>query len=127
MSSLMIRLYSMKEDSTEEELGISIMVPLEIFHIVAKHIPDQILRFVYDYKNPDKGSTAVNLHTIASTINNVLQEIEAERKVGALNGVIAEFVFEPDETKESLEAAKKEMERLKVVFSVEDSPTAFAN
>jgi hypothetical protein len=136
MPSLMIRFYSREESSAEDELKATITVPLNIFNIVAKHIPDQILRLIYDRENPNSGSAAINLRTIAQTINEILQEIEAERRVGELNGVIAEFVLEPEnveasqreiaeflldpkDVESSLEATPKEMEGLKVVFSIE--------
>jgi hypothetical protein len=115
----MIRFYTTQDDSGEEKLESAVTIPLAIFNIMAKHIPDQILRFIYDSQHPENGSTAVNLHTIVSTINNILQEIEAERRVGSLNGIIAEFVYPPDEAQPGQRTTQEEMEKVKVVFSVE--------
>jgi hypothetical protein len=119
MSSLMIRFYSMQDNIVEDKLEGALTIPLAIFHIVAKHIPNQIIRFIYDHQNPERGSTAVNMHTIVSTINNILQEIEAERRVGSLDGVMAEFVFLLDEPQPGQGTIQEEMEKVKVVFSVE--------
>ena len=119
MSSLMIKFYTTQDNPVKDKLEGAITIPLAIFHIMAKHIPDQIIRFIYDHQNPEKGSTAVNLHTVVSTINNILQEIEAERRVGNLNGVIAEFVVPPDEPQPGQKTPQEEMEQVKVIFSVE--------
>jgi hypothetical protein len=119
MSSLMIRFYATQDGSGEDELKTAMTIPLPIFKIMAKHIPDQVLRFIYDPQHPENGSTAVNMHTIVSTINNILQEIEAERRVGSLDGVMAEFVFLPDEPQPGQGTTQEEMEKVKVVFSVE--------
>lgn len=115
MSSLKIRYYSTDESSSEGELKGTATVPLNVMGIMAKHIPDQILRLIYDNENPNSGSAAINVRTIVQTINEILQEIESKRRVGELNGVIAEFALEPEEVAMS----EKRMEGIRVVFSVE--------
>ncbi len=155
MSSLMIGVHA-EDNSSEEILIATTKIPLKIFHIVAKHLPDKLLRLVYDNKSPDSGSAAVNFHAIVKSVSEILHEIDSERNVDDFNGVIAEFIIEPalfeeaaksedeadqedeagQETEEvnseadideanpkdkesSLEKIKKQMNRIKLVFSVE--------
>ncbi|MEM8532471.1 MAG: hypothetical protein AAGF95_16630 [Chloroflexota bacterium] len=115
MSSLKIRVYSKDEHASEEKLRSTTTIPLQVMHIVSKHIPDQIIRFIYDKDYPTSGFTAINMRTIVHSINEILQEIERNRRVGELNGIIAELVLEP----EDVTTEKEKMEGTRVVFAVE--------
>ncbi len=105
------------EYDAREKLLSTITIPLNIVDIVAKHTPDQIIRLIYNKDVPTSGSVAVNMHSIAQTINVVLQEIEAGRRTGELNGVIAEIEMESTDVKN----IQEKMSLLKVVFSIEES------
>ena len=105
------------ECGTGEKLLSTITIPLNIVGIIAKHIPDQIIRIIYDKNDPLSGSVAVNMHTIAQTVNVVLREIEAGRRKGEVKGVIAEIEMEPTQVKD----IQEKMNVSKVVFSVEES------
>ncbi|CAG0932098.1 hypothetical protein TFLX_02458 [Thermoflexales bacterium] len=105
------------ECSTEEKLLSTITLPLNLVGIIAKHLPDQIIRIIYDKNDPLSGSVALNLRTVAQTINAVLCELEAGRRKGEVKGVIAEIELASTQVKDLQEKANLS----KVVFSVEDS------
>ena len=105
------------ECGTEEKLLSTITIPLNIVGIIAKHIPDQIIRIIYDKNDPASGSVAVNMRTIAQTVNAVLREIEAGRRAREVKGVIAEVELAPAQVKD----IQEKMTASKVIFSVEES------
>ena len=105
------------ECGTEEKLLSTITIPLNIVGIIAKHIPNQIIRIIYDKNDPASGSVAVNMHTIAQTVNEVLREIETDRRTREAKGVIAEVEMAPTQVKD----VQEKMNVSKVIFSVEES------
>lgn len=93
MSDLKIRSYDIYPDTLEEELSSVTTIPLSVVNIVAKHIPDSLVRIITDRRDPKSGSLSFNPHTLVKMINEVLQGIEAQREDGEVKGMLMEIKF----------------------------------
>jgi hypothetical protein len=97
VSNLKIRTYDIYPDTLDEELSSVTTIPLAVVNVVAKHIPDSLVRIITDRRDPKSGSLSFNPHTLMKMINEVLQGIETQREDGEVKGMLMEIkVMERD-------------------------------
>ena len=91
MSDLKIRTHETNPHTSDEKLTSVTTMPLAIVNIVAKHIPDRLVRIIGDRREPESGSLSFNPHTLLQMISETLQDIEAQRRSGTIKETLLEI------------------------------------
>lgn len=122
MANFYVRAWKRDAETGEQQPLGTLKVPLPIVHIVARHLPDRILRLVDQAPNPQQ-TLRINPKQIMRMIDDVLREIDTNRSRIESEEVIFELELRQQPAELWSPDVRSELELIKEMRRI-DSPMA---